>query len=108
MTEAEWEYACRAGGTTNWCFGDEEARLGDYAWYWKNAEGKTHPVGEKEPNAWHLYDMHGNVLEWCQDRGLDHNSVHLSYRLCVLRATYCFDGHSYRVPQWHAGFWTDL
>ncbi len=67
LTEAEWEYACRAGSTTRWCFGDDEERLGDYAWYGKNAKGKTHPIGEKQANAWHLHDMHGNVWEWCQD-----------------------------------------
>jgi hypothetical protein len=66
-TEAQWEYACRAGSTTRWCYGDEESALGDHAWYYNNAEGKTHPVGEKPPNAWHLYDIHGNVWEWCRD-----------------------------------------
>ena len=67
-TEAEWEYACRAGSTTRFCFGNNDSGLGEYAWYRDNTRGEPHSVGQKRPNTWGLYDMHGNVNEWCQDR----------------------------------------
>jgi len=67
-TEAEWEFACRAGSTTQFYWGDDFDLLDEYEWYEGNSKNKLHPVGEKHPNAWGLYDMTGNVSEWCSDR----------------------------------------
>jgi formylglycine-generating enzyme required for sulfatase activity len=116
-TEAEWEYACRAGSKTEYCFGFDVDSLGEYAWFGERIDGKTHPVGQKEPNAWGLYDMHGNVWEWCADwyecwyygkspkedpQGPSEaqaqvfryvfNTRRVSYKARVLRGGSCYDG----------------
>jgi formylglycine-generating enzyme required for sulfatase activity len=72
-SESEWECACRAGSKREFCFGDDEKRLGEYAWYDGNSNGKAHAVGTRRANAWGLHDLHGNVWEWCED------TYHLSY-----------------------------
>ncbi len=73
-TEAQWEYACRGGSQTRFHFGDSDSQLGDYAWYFSNSGPKMHPVGQKRPNPFGLYDMHGNVWEWCADWYGDYTS----------------------------------
>ncbi len=75
-TEAEWEYACRAGSRTRFHYGDDPnySELDQYAWYYGKSDNKTHPVDQKKPNAWGLYDMHGNVYEWCSDRYVFHRN----------------------------------
>ena len=70
-SEAEWEYVARAGSRSKWSFGDDESTLEDYAWYSKNSDNKTHRVGTKKANTFGVYDMHGNVWEWCEDWYVD-------------------------------------
>ncbi len=71
-SEAEWEFACRAGSTNAFSFGEDPKDADAYAWTEENSNGSTHPVGLKLPNAWGLYDMHGNIWEWCRDGFADY------------------------------------
>jgi len=71
-TEAQWEYACRAGTNTQFSFGELPGKLDEYGWYDTNSQGQAHPVAQKKPNAFGLFDMHGNVIEWCHDYYTEH------------------------------------
>jgi formylglycine-generating enzyme required for sulfatase activity len=103
-TEAEWEYACRAGSTTVYNFGDNKSRLGRYAWYKANAGREPHPVGQLQPNAWGLYDMHGNVWEWVQDR---YNSEEYSAKTVTVKDPQGPSSDSYRDRVSRGGSWGD-
>ncbi|MBT3199643.1 MAG: formylglycine-generating enzyme family protein [Phycisphaerales bacterium] len=109
-TEAQWEYACRAGGKTIYGFGDDASKLGDYAWChdntWKAGEKYTHKVGLKKPNAFGLYDMHGNVHEWCRDvydekfyansKSVDPENITKEYTRILRGGSWCSDQYHCR------------
>ena len=100
-SEAEWEYAARAGTTTRYSFGDNESDLTEYAWYYEKFIDETHPVGQKKPNPWGLYDMHGNVYEWV------HDEWHPSYNGAPSNTIpWIGDGESRRVLR--GGGWTTV
>ena len=98
-SEAQWEYACRAGTSTRYYFGDGADALGEYAWFTCNSNRMTHPVGKKKPNSFGLYDMHGNVWEWCQD------VWHHGYDGVPLDATAWMEGGDQKVRVIRGGNW---
>jgi formylglycine-generating enzyme required for sulfatase activity len=89
-TNSEWEYACRAGTETLFSFGNDFDQLKDYAWYEDNSGLITHPVGQKLPNNWGLYDMHGNVWEWCQNVPRGGGFDTCSYECCAAQLSYLY------------------
>jgi formylglycine-generating enzyme required for sulfatase activity len=100
-TEAEWEYACRAGTEGDYSFGGEARQLGDFAWFADNAAKKTHPVGQKKANPWGLLDTYGNVAEWCQDvydKGYYKDSPEKNPRGPADGAEYVLRGGSWKSP----------
>ncbi|MEW6585884.1 MAG: formylglycine-generating enzyme family protein [Nitrospirota bacterium] len=101
-TEAEWEYACRAGTSTRFYWGQDpqEKEVEKYCWCFSNSDFKTHPVGQKEPNAFGLYDMSGNIWEWCYDCGLYPNTELLNPILRKRRKCELFRGGSFDDSSW--------
>ncbi|WP_095642984.1 formylglycine-generating enzyme family protein [Methanosarcina spelaei] len=97
-SEAEWEYSCRAGTQTRYSFGDDESKLNEYAWYEKSFGSETHPAGQKKPNSLGLYDIHGNVWEWVQDRW------HSNYNVAPSDGSAWEDGNS-SSRLIHGGSW---
>jgi formylglycine-generating enzyme required for sulfatase activity len=100
--EAEWEYACRAGTDTAYSFGNDPADLGDHGWFGDNAEGRTHPAGQKDPNPWGLFDLHGNVWEWCAD------VWHDGYKGAPKDGSAWMDGGEQARRVLRGGSWIDL
>jgi formylglycine-generating enzyme required for sulfatase activity len=101
-TEAEWEYACRAGAKTKYAYGGDASKLQTYAWFKGNAGQKTHPVAQKQPNAWGLYDMHGNVWEWCQDAFEQDYTKHPGTQAAIT-STAADASYVYRGGCWRSG-----
>lgn len=99
-SEAEWEYAARAGTTTMYSFGDNPSELGDYGWYGKNSNYTTHPVGQKKPNPWGLYDVHGNVWEWVQDKICNYDEAPSDGSACTGMANDNRDDRAERGGHW--------
>ncbi len=98
-SEAEWEHSCRASTQTSYSFGNDDSKLNEYAWYDQNSGSETHPVGQKKPNSWGLYDVNGNVWEWVQDR------LHYNYEGAPSDGSAWEDGNSpYRVIR--GGSWS--
>lgn len=98
-TEAQWEYACRAGTQTQYYFGDSDSELNSYGWYLANSDKRSHAVGTKKPNAWGLYDMTGNVWQWCEDwyRDSFYSKSEKEDPLCQEET----GNHAYRGGSWY-------
>jgi formylglycine-generating enzyme required for sulfatase activity len=106
-SEAEWEFACRAGSTTPYYFGSDPKKLGEHAWFFENSNEKPHPVGKKAANPWGLHDMHGNVSEWCLDKYLPDSYAQLSKQQKSPLVAPMFDT---KETVWHSargGSWED-